>query len=94
MRKPNRRIAILVVVLSAGFFWFLVQGTLDQKKFRVEVCMDFEGRSNCAVAVGPTEDQALRTATQTACAIISSGMTESMACDRTPPKSVRWISGK
>ncbi len=94
MKKPNRRIGILVFVLTSGFFWFLVKGTLDQQKFRAEVCMDFQGRSNCAVAVGPTEDQALRTATQTACATISSGMTESMACDRTPPKSVRWISGK
>jgi hypothetical protein len=90
----NRKVALIAIAGVGFFLWFLVQGTLDQKKYRVEVCMDFEGRSNCAAAVGPTEEQALRAATQTACATISSGMTESMACDRTRPKSVRWLSGR
>lgn len=56
--------------------------------------MEFQGRSECRTAAGPTEQQALRTAIENACALIASGMTDSMACDRTPPKSVRWISGK
>jgi hypothetical protein len=33
---------------------------------------------------------ALRTATENACALISSGVTDSNQCHNTPPDSVRW----
>ncbi len=90
LRKPGLWIALAVGIFVA----LLVSSTMGQSKFRVEVCMEFHGRSECRIAAGPTEQQALRTAIENACALIASGMTDSMACDRTPPKSVRWISGK
>lgn len=89
-QKPGLWIALAV----GGFVAWLISSTMGQSKFRVEVCMEFQGRSSCRVAAGPNEEQALRTATENACALIASGMTDSMACDRTPPKSIRWLSGK
>ncbi len=50
--------------------------------------MEFNGRTNCATASGTTEQEAIRTATDTACAIISFGMTESIQCSRVKPLSV------
>ena len=90
LRKPGLWIALAVGIFVA----LLVSSTIGQSKYRVEACMEFQGRSECRTAAGPTEQQALRTAIENACALIASGMTDSMACDRTTPKSVRWISGK
>lgn len=90
MRKPAVWIALAAVV----FVVILVYSTMQQKQFRVEVCMEYQGRTACRIASGPTEQQAQRTAAENACALISGGMTDSMACDRTPPKSVRWLGGK
>jgi hypothetical protein len=56
--------------------------------------MTFNGRTACRTAGASTEAQALRTATENACAQIASGVTDSMACENTPPGSVKWVSRK
>jgi hypothetical protein len=50
--------------------------------------MTFNGRTNCASAVGVTEQAAKEGAQTTACGPIASGMDQSIACGRTPPASV------
>jgi hypothetical protein len=86
------------VLLAIGFavavLVVLVYTTLGNRRYRCEVCMAFQGRSACRTAGASTEEQALRTATENACALISSGVTDSIACDNTPPTSVKWLSGK
>ncbi len=84
----NTFLALLGVVAFIGLLVYL---SLGQKQVRAEVCVEFQGRRNCRVASGPTEEQAIRTATDNACATISSGMTESMTCGRTPPVSVKIL---
>ena len=86
------------VLLAIGFalvvLVVLVYTTLGNRRYRCEVCMAFQGRSACRTAGASTEDQALRTAAENACALIASGVTDSIACDNTPPTSVKWLSGK
>jgi hypothetical protein len=86
----NRKVLLGVAAVIA-FIALLTYMTMGMKQHRVEVCMEFMGRKNCAIAAGPTREQALRTAAETACATISSGMTESTTCGRTPPVSTRWL---
>jgi hypothetical protein len=69
----------------------LVWSTLGLRAYTCEVCMTFSGRTNCAKASGTSREEALRTATDTACAPITSGMTESIQCSNTPPDSVKWF---
>lgn len=88
VRKPAFWIALAVAAFAA----FLVTGSLSQSKVRVEACMEFRGRTECRTASGPSEEQALRTAVQAACAVLASGMTDSMECDRTAPRSVRRLN--
>ena len=88
----NVRNALFAVVAIVCFIGLLAYLTIGQKQIRVEVCVEFQGRQNCRIAAGPTEEQAIRTATDNACATISSGMTESMTCGRTPPLRVKRIS--
>ena len=79
-----------VLAIFVGLMIYTSQG---MSTFRVEVCMGYEGRSACRIASGAARDGALRAASDNACAQISSGMTDSMACGRSVPISVKWLSG-
>ncbi len=87
-----RRVGLWVGLVMAAFVAAMIYSTMNLKRFRAEVCMDFQGRSACRVAGAATREQAIRTATENACALISSGMTDSMACGQTPPRSVRLLT--
>jgi len=52
--------------------------------------MEFRGQTACATAAGTTRQEAQRTASDTACAKISSGVTDSIACSQSQPKSVAF----
>ena len=80
-------LAILFVLAVVGT---LVYSSMELRQFTCEVCIEYKGRSNCSVASGTTKEEAVRTATDTACATISGGMTESIQCGNTAPVSVTW----
>lgn len=86
-----RKLAWLAVagfLLLAGVMtWMMLSG----RRHRVEVCIEYRGRTLCRTAAGPTREEAIRTAADNACALLASGMTDSMQCGRTEPKSVRDI---
>lgn len=92
----NRRTQWVIVSLlgAVGFFALLYYNTVSYNQYRVEVCMEFQGQTNCRTAQGSSEEAALRTAVDNACAMISSGMTDSMACSSSRPQSVKWLKGK
>lgn len=83
----NTFLALLAVVVFIGLLIYL---TLGQKQFRAEVCVEFQGRKNCRTAAAATREQAIRAATDNACATIASGMTDSMSCSSRPPVSVKF----
>lgn len=80
----------LGIVFVAIVIGFVVYSTLTTGRIRCEVCVTFRGQQSCRTASASTRDLALRTATENACAIISSGVTDSNQCHNTPPDSVRW----
>ena len=80
--------AVLGIALFLVLLFWLAMG--DNQK-RVEVCVTFRGRTECRTASGATVEEAQRTAVQNACALLASGMTDSIACDRTPPTQVRVL---
>jgi hypothetical protein len=84
------------LLVSLGFLALVIGAivftTMAEGGYRVEVCMEFQGRGTCRTASASTEEQALRTATENACALIASGVTESIQCtSHTPPASVKWL---
>jgi hypothetical protein len=50
--------------------------------------MEFRGSTACRTASAETREDAIRTAADNACAQLVSGMTDSIACTQTPPKSI------
>ena len=83
---------LLYVFLALVFVAFLFYLTLKGQGVRVEVCLTFEGTHACRTARGPNEQAAKRTAQENACALITSGMTSSIACQNAPPDSVRLLN--
>jgi hypothetical protein len=84
----------IVVLFGAAFAAIMYTSTRGLSQFRVEVCMEYEGRSACRTASAATEEKARETATVNACALIASGMSDSIKCQNTAPKSVNWLEGK
>jgi hypothetical protein len=58
---------------------------------RVEVCIQFKGVTNCKIARGATQEDAIRTATGNACGEIAGGVTDTMACLRTEPSKLNVL---
>lgn len=88
----SRPLKLGVAAIFLAFLGVLVYSSLRLGQVTVEVCVEFNARTNCGTAAAPTEQEAIRTATDNACGTISSGVTESIACSRTPPKTVRRLN--
>lgn len=81
---------LLILIGVLAFFALMAYMTMGQRQYRVEVCMEFQGKQQCRTASGATKAGALRTATENACALIASGMTDSMDCQHRQPVKVEW----
>ena len=83
------------VLIGIGFvvlvLVFLVYSSLHIAQYRVEVCVAFHGGNQCRTASADTQEHALRSAQSNACALLVSGVTDTMQCERQEPKSIRWL---
>ena len=83
---------IKVVVIGAAFALLtaaaIVLAVSTAFRESCEVCITFHGRTQCRGAYGQTRDEAIRTATDNACAFLAGGMTDSVECQNTPPDRV------
>lgn len=73
----------------AAVVGFVVWSSLQIGRVRCEVCIDFGGRQACRSVDGNTEAEARASAVNNACAFLASGVTQVMACERTPPTRER-----
>jgi len=89
-----KKTVLLAIVFAVVFLIVVIYTTMGTARYRCEVCITYQGRSACRTASAASEAQALRTATENTCAQIASGVTDSMACESTPPASVSWLSRK
>lgn len=69
----------------------MLYSTLHGPRYRVEVCMTYQGRTACKTVNAKSEMAALRSGTENACADIASGVTDTVRCQESEPQSVRWI---
>ena len=87
MKKPVL-IGIVFVIVILGV---LIYSTMNLAQKRVEVCMAYNGQAKCSTASGSSEDYAMRSAVNNACAQIASGVTETMQCENSRPTKVTWL---
>jgi hypothetical protein len=76
------------VMLGAAFIAAMFFATQRESAVQCELCMEFGGRTACRTASAADRDAAVRGAITTACAMLSSGVTQGLECDRTPPRSL------
>jgi hypothetical protein len=83
MRRWKSTLATVAVL--APIAGFVVYSSFFVGEYECEVCIDFEGHSNCRTVKAATEAEALRGAIDNTCALLSSGVTDTMRCSRTEP---------
>lgn len=54
--------------------------------------MAYQGRSACKTVAAKSEDAAIRSGRENACADIASGVTDTIHCQNTEPVSVKWLA--
>ncbi|HJS43886.1 MAG TPA: hypothetical protein VJ755_10480 [Gemmatimonadales bacterium] len=84
--KRSTLITLAVIALVTGLFFYMSTARATEE---CTVCMEFNGRTNCATAAGRTPAEATETAQNTACGPIANGMNETIACGNRPPASVQ-----
>jgi|TARA_B110000116_G_scaffold239117_1_gene226357 hypothetical protein len=86
--SKEKKLGISIVV---GIVAVLVLQSMGLRQYICEVCITYQGRTNCAVATGRTKKEAQGSAINTACGPISGGVTQSIQCSNTPPDKVTWL---
>ena len=74
-RGPIATVAILTPLMA-----YIVWSSFQVSAFECEVCMRFEGREACRTVTGQTEEEGLRTGRDNACALLTSGVTNTLRC--------------
>ena len=85
---------VIGVVFVVAVVAFLIYSSMQISQYRVEVCVNFRGATQCRTASADTKDHALRSAQSNACALVSSGVTDTMQCERNDPTSIKWLDSK
>lgn len=79
------RAGLVGFLLIVGVVGWVLAGSMAVDQHTCEVCMEYNGRSQCRTVAAATVELARDGAIQNACAFISGGVTGSMACHREKP---------
>jgi hypothetical protein len=88
-RKSSWRSTVAAVCVLLPVIGFVVYSSLHVSAVECEVCMSFEGGEICRSASAATRREALRSATDNACAQLTSGMTNTIRCQQREPVKTR-----
>ena len=89
MAKKTNQVRWIVALGAIVFIGVLAYSTLQQTKQKYEVCVTFKGGSHCSTASGANYDQAVRSAQEIDCELLSNGRDENMVCLAGQPASIR-----
>jgi hypothetical protein len=81
-RRSLRRLALAALFV---FMAFVVWRTFHLQGVRCEVCITYNGLSQCRTVEGEREEDVHQAALNNVCSYLANGVTDGMACMRTPP---------
>jgi len=87
MKKRSRTLALIVAVVV--FAVAIVMGSMRTVQAECELCVSYHGQTTCRRGSGADEAEARAAAQKAACAMMASGMNESIACGNAPPANVQ-----
>jgi hypothetical protein len=86
---PSRRSAwrhtVAAILVLAPVVAFVLYSSFRVAAIECEVCMRYDGRELCRSASAARREEALRSAADNACALLTSGMTNTIRCQQTEP---------
>ncbi len=88
-RGGTKRSTWWVLIGLALFMAVVVYRSFQIAGYQCEVCITFRGNSVCRTVEGARESDAHMAAITNVCAGLASGVTDSMACERTEPTRVQ-----
>jgi hypothetical protein len=91
MADRKFQVRMIIVVGAIVLFGVLIYSSQQQTKNQYEVCVTFKGAMHCATASGATSAEAIRSAQDIDCEMLSSGRDENMVCLDSTPSSVRPV---
>ncbi len=91
MAPKSHKVRWIVALGAIVLIGILAYSTLQQTRERYEVCMAFKGGTHCATAERSSYDQAVRSAQEIDCQLLSNGRDENMVCLANPASSVRTV---
>jgi hypothetical protein len=80
--------AIMGLVFAVAVAALVVVAMRGLRQITCEVCVTFDGETLCRTGTGKDRKGAIDSAQRACCALLSSGMTESIKCGDTEPSSV------
>ena len=86
-RKAGRVLALIAVVLIFGAA--LILGSRALVQVECELCVTYRGMATCRTGSGANAAEARRAAQKAACAVMTSGMNDVIACDNMPPTNIQ-----
>jgi hypothetical protein len=91
LAAKSNNVRWIVGIGAVALVGTLAYSTFQQTRERYEVCVAFKGATHCATAAGSNYDQAVRSAQEIDCQLLSNGRDENMVCLASPPASVRAV---
>lgn len=81
-----KKSTMVMIGVAIAFAAILLYSTLAAQQVECSACITWNGTENCATASAQTQDEALRSAVNTACGPLTQGMDESIRCANLPPQ--------
>lgn len=90
MTTMNRKLWTWVgVAVGVILLGTLVYGSMTSVQAECQLCVEFRGQRQCRRGAGADQAAAQAAAQRAACAVMTSGMDETIACSRVLPTEVR-----
>lgn len=81
----------VIIFLAVVFVGVMAYSSLQATKDQYQVCMNYQGRSHCAVAQGRTPREAMRSAMEIDCGLLSQDRDQLMVCEASQPASIKAV---
>jgi hypothetical protein len=91
MAISKNKIRLIIAAGAIVLVSILLYSSLQQTHQRYEVCVTFKGGTHCAIATGATSNEAVRSAQEIDCELLSNGRDENMVCLDRQPSSIRQV---
>lgn len=92
MAVSSNQIRIIIGIAAVIFIAILIASSVRQTEQKYEVCVSFHGESHCSTASGATDKEAIQSAQQIDCELLSHSREENMVCLDSAPSSIKKMS--